>query len=457
NINLQRILRGTVPITADLTGHRGSLVHADVTADFTPASLSVPIVNLEKAPGQNATGHIGVNFGPGNAVQDEAIRISGPGLNLNGTATFGKNGELAVLNLPTVRMGALNDLSFQLSHGANGDDYLLRGHSLDGSKIGRNGSNEQPGGPQAAAQTDQTAIGHLHIDAKLDRLAMRDGVSIAPFNLDLGLYGNRPSALTLSGNVAMGNKSAPVAANMETSAAGRKVTLTSGDAGLLARGVFAFESMRGGQLAATINLPGQAADQINPNGNAPDFSGLLTVKDFQLLNQPLISRMFAAGSLTGIGDLMGGDGITLEEWNFPFTSKNNVLSVNGARAVGRAVGASADGYIDRPHGTLALKGSLIPAYELNSVLSNIPLLGDILASKQGEGIFGVTYSATGNMEQPNISTNPLSILTPGILRRIFQGHIPTKNDAPTNNPSPRPNPGPTQSQAQATPPKPSAN
>ena len=119
------------------------------------------------------------------------------------------------------------------------------------------------------------------------------------------------------------------------------------------------------------------------------------------------------------------------------------------------MGASADGYIDRPHGTLALKGSLIPAYELNSVLSNIPLLGDILASKKGEGIFGVTYSATGNMEQPTISTNPLSILTPGILRRIFQGHIPNKNDAPTNNPAPRPDPG--QSQAQAAEPKPSAN
>ena len=143
------------------------------------------------------------------------------------------------------------------------------------------------------------------------------------------------------------------------------------------------------------------------------------------MNQPLISRLFAAGSLTGIGDLMGGDGISLEEWNFPFTSKNNVLSVNGARAVGRAIGATADGYIDRPHGTLALKGSLVPAYGVNSVLSNIPLLGDILASKKGEGIFGVTYSATGNMEQPNISTNPLSMLAPGIFRRIFQGHIPT--------------------------------
>ena len=84
----------------------------------------------------------------------------------------------------------------------------------------------------------------------------------------------------------------------------------------------------------------------------------------------------------------------------------------------------------------------MPACGVNSVLSNIPLLGDILASKKGEGILSVTYSATGNMEQPNISTNPLSMLAPGIFRRIFQGHIPNQRDAPTNNESP-------QAQAQA--------
>jgi hypothetical protein len=445
NIGLMRIFRGTVPITAEITGHRGSLMHADVTVDFTPATLSVPIVNLEKTPGQAATGRIGVNFAPGNVVQDETIHISGPVLNLNGTADFNRNGELTVLNLPSVKMGPLNDLSFQLSRGSNGDDYLVRGRSMDGSKIGRTGSNEQPGGAAGAPPSD-TPEGRFHIDARLDRLAMRAGVSIMPFNFDLAGIGNRPSALSLSGNVTQGGKSAPITANLETSATGRKVTVTSGDAALLARGVFAYESMRGGALTATVNLPGQAGDPGNPA--APDFTGLLTVKNFQLLNQPLISRLFAAGSLTGLGDLMGGDGISLEEWNFPFTSKNNVLSVNGARAAGPAICATSDGYIDRPHGTLALKGSLVPACGVNSVLSNIPLLGDLLASKKGEGILSATYSATGNMEQPNISTNPLAMLAPGIFRRIFEGHIPTQRDAPSNTPQP---------QAAAPTPRPSAD
>jgi hypothetical protein len=327
-------------------------------------------------------------------------------------------------------MGPLNDLSFQLSHGPNGNDYLLRGHSLDGSKIGRTGSSEQLGGTQAAMQTDESIQGRFHIDAKLDRLSMRAGVVIAPFNMDLAGIGNRPSALSMSGNVTLGAKSAPIAANLENSAAGRKVTMTSGDAGLLARGLFDFDRLRGGELSATINLPGQAGDAPNPG--AVDFTGVLTVKNFQVLNQPLLGRMFAAGSLTGMGDLMGGDGISLEEVYFPFTSKNNVLGVNGAQVTGRAICASADGYIDRPHGTLALKGSLVPACGVNSLLSNIPLLGDLLASKKGEGVLSATYSATGNMEQPNISTNPFSLLAPGIFRRMFQGHIPTQRDAPSN-------------------------
>ena len=65
---------------------------------------------------------------------------------------------------------------------------------------------------------------------------MRDGVSITPFNLDLAGIGNRPRALSLSGNLTLAGKSAPIAANLENSATGRKVTVTTGDAGLLARG-----------------------------------------------------------------------------------------------------------------------------------------------------------------------------------------------------------------------------
>ena len=469
NIGLTTILTGPVGVNADIQGHRGALRVIEANVDLAPAQIAIPIINLGKATGVAAGGHITVNFGPNDTVHDEVIRLAGPNLTANGTAQFDANGGLTVLNLPSVKMGALNDLSVTLLRTASGNDYTLRGHSLDGSMIGRNGTTT-PGGNDAppTAQADPMG-GPFHISARLDRFGMRDGVAIAPFNMELSGIGTRPGALTLSGAL---SKTAPISAAIEAMPAGRKLTINAGDAGILLRGLFAFESMRGGKLSLTTTLPGRAID-ADVGGTTPDFTGTLDIDDFTMLHQALLTRLFSAGSLTGIGDLMGGDGISIENLNVPFSSKNNVISVTSARATGRAICVSSDGYLDRPHGTLALKGSLVPACGVNSLLSNIPLLGNLLASKKGEGILSATYSATGNMEQPNISTNPLSFLAPGIFRRLFEGHMPTGKDAPSNAAPPNippaiappnsaagaspPNTPPANAQSNAAPAGPSAN
>ena len=441
NIGLQNILTGPVPVNADMQGRRGQLTTAEVAMDLTGSALQIPILHLGKQAGMAAAGHVTVNFLPGDLIKDEVIRVTGPNVTANGTATFDRTtGSLSVLNFASVKMGALNDLSFTLTRSATGDDYVLRGRSLDGSMVGRNaGETNGAGGSGSQRPRDDTPAGPFHIDAKLDRLAMRDGVSIAPFNLDLAGVGNKPSALTLSGGIGKGS----ISGNIETSLTGRKLSIQAGDAGALIQGLFNFQSIKGGKLKLSASLPGRAVDP-DLGLAAPDYQGVLDIDDFQVVNQPFLARLFSAGSLTGIGDLMGGEGISVENMNVPFSSKNNVVSVHDARVRGRAVGATADGYIDRPKSMIALKGSLVPAYGLNSVLGNIPLLGDVLVSKKGEGVFGVTYSATGNAEQPKIDVNPLSVLTPGILRRIFEGHIPTAANAPSNAPGAQqpPNPAP---------------
>ena len=427
NIRLAKIIAGPAPITASLLGQRGALRSADITADMTPLTITAPIVNLQKLPGGATTARINVVFSPGAMPKDETIRITGPALTASGTASFGPEGDLVQLNFPSVRMGALNDLSFVMNRTIAGDDYMLRGRSMDGSKTGR--ALDAPPGAPPAPPRDLTPDGRFHVSARLDRVALRSGVSIAPFNLDMSGIGNRPVSLALSGNL---SKTAAITGALENVPAGRKVTVTAGDAGLLAKGLFAFEGMRGGQLNLVATLPGRATDLVNPNAVGPDHQGTLTVREFKVVNQALLTRLFSAGSLTGMGDLMQGEGITMDLLEMPYTSKNDVLTIHDLRATGPAIGATADGYIDKPKGVVALKGSLVPAYGLNSVLGNIPLLGDILTSKKGEGILGVTYSMTGNAEHPDISVNPLSMLTPGILRRLFEGRMPNAANAPTN-------------------------
>jgi hypothetical protein len=423
-LGLQNILSGPMMVNAQLQGHSGQLTSADVTMDLGNSVLAIPILHLGKPAGLAATGHVGVNFGPGDVPHDETIRVTGPGISANGVANFDRTGSLSVLNFSSVKMGPLNDLSFTLNRTAAGNEYVLRGHSLDGSLIGRNVGETQA---TDGARHEEPAAEPFHIDAKLDRFAMRDGVAVAPFNLDLSGVGDRPSALALSGGL---SKSATLTGAIDTTAQGRRLTLEAGDAGQLIKGLFAFDSIKGGKLKLVANLPGRAGDAPVAAPPTPDYQGTLAIDDFQVENQHLLARLFSAGSLTGLGDLLGGGGISIDRLNVPFSAKNNVLTVHGAIARGPAVGVSADGYIDRGRDEVALKGSLVPAYGLNSVLGNIPILGNVLVSKKGEGIFGVTYSATGNAEEPNIAVNPLSVLAPGIFRRIFEGSMPTAPAAP---------------------------
>ena len=202
------------------------------------------------------------------------------------------------------------------------------------------------------------------------------------------------------------------------------MTLEAGDAGQLIKGLFAFDSIKGGDLKLVANLPGRATDADPAPGNTPDYQGTLDIDNFQVLNQPLLARLFSAGSFTGLGDLMGGGGISLEKMTVPFNSKNNVIGVRGAIARGRAVGATADGYVDRPKNQLALKGSLIPAYGINSLFGNIPVLGSVLGSKKGEGLFAATYSATGNADEPKIESQSAIGAGAGYLAPDFPGQHP---------------------------------
>ncbi len=272
NINLQRFFRGTVPITADMTGHRGSLLHADVTVDFTPATPFGADRQSGKDAGAGCDGAYRRQF---RAWQCRAGR-NHPDLRARSEPERHRQlsaamANLTVLNLPIGADGGAERpvvpafaraqwrrLSVAWPFAGRLQDRPHRLQRAAGRRAGRCPAGRGHAGRPPAYRRQARPSG----DAR-----RRGDRAFQP-----GSGARRQPAIRARCSAAMsllGSKSAPIAANLETSAAGRKVTLTSGDAGLLARGVFAFESMRGGQLSATINLPGQAGDPVNPNSRRP--------------------------------------------------------------------------------------------------------------------------------------------------------------------------------------------
>ncbi len=427
-LDTSEFFSGSVSISAQAQGHRGVIRHANVTMDLTPATMALDIINFHKPSGVAATALLNAQFGPDGNARAETVVVTGPTLNAHGTVAFAPSGQLAKLDLQDVRAGTNNDFALTLSDTpATGFDLSVHGRSADGTGLGhRSAASANNTVPSQTASNEP-----FHIEARLDRVVLRDGVLLSGFALDVAGVGNRLQTMMLNASL----PKAKIAGSIAPGDEGRHVALTTGDAGTLLKGLFGFESMRGGDLTVNATL----SPVPKANAKVLDYSGTISVKDFKILNQPFLARLFSAGSLGGILDLMRGDGISIDTLEVPFKAQNDVINIRDARASGPAVGITADGYVDRGNNKLALKGTLAPVYGLNSVLGVIPLLGDVLVSKKGEGIFGMTYSATGSADQPSVSVNPLAALAPGIFRRIFEGSIPeAPSQANTNPPAPSP-------------------
>ncbi|HEV2562293.1 MAG TPA: AsmA-like C-terminal domain-containing protein, partial [Rhizomicrobium sp.] len=270
----------------------------------------------------------------------------------------------------------------------------------------------------------------FHISAKLDHVVLREGVNIAPFAVDVSGVGDRPQVLSMSGTM----KSATLGANLATDNGTRQIKFNTNDAGQLIKGMFGLTSIHGGNMDVAVQLsppPGKNATPI-------DYTGSIVIRDFKVTNQPFLARLFSAASIIGFVDLLRGQGISVDRLQVPFTMHGGVLDIHDARATGPSLGITADGYLDRRSNQIALEGALAPLSTINSVLGAIPLVGDVLVSKKGEGVIGMSYAVNGDADEPKISVNPLSVLTPGIFRRIFEGtpHAPPA-EANTNPAQPK--------------------
>lgn len=418
-------LSGPVGVSGTLTGHRGQLLAADMALDLTPSTLALDLAAISKPAGFPAAAHATAAFGPHSALKSVGLRVTGPALQTSLSAGFNPEGTLISLNAPSVHSGSSNDFSFNLVRNASGVDISVKGRSLDGSHLARRGSGSAKSSTSGSGTFDEP----FHISAKLERVALRDSVAIAPFSLDVSGVADRPASLSLAGTLGKGES---VTGSIVPSGSDRRMIIASNNVGMLARGLFGFNSMKGGKLDIVLTLHGPASDPPRDDAVDSDYQGVMNIKDFRLLNQPFLARLFSAGSLIGFGNLLQGQGIAVDVLRIPFGAHNGVLAVKDARATGPAIGISAEGYVDRPKNEIALKGTLVPLFGINSVLGIIPLLGELLVSKPGEGIIGMTYTVAGNADEPKVSVNPLSMVTPGILRRIFEGRMPDAANAPSN-------------------------
>jgi hypothetical protein len=107
------------------------------------------------------------------------------------------------------------------------------------------------------------------------------------------------------------------------------------------------------------------------------------------------------------------------------------IHVKNGRTSGQSIGLTTQGFVDLGNDTAKLAGIVVPAFQLNNLLSNVPLLGPLLTGGKDGGLFAVAYQLSGPLDDLKTDVNYMSAMTPGALRELFTANPDTAQPPPS--------------------------
>ena len=144
----------------------------------------------------------------------------------------------------------------------------------------------------------------------------------------------------------------------------------------------------------------------------------LKIEDFKVINAPGMVKLLALADLGGLADLAEGEGLSFDILEINMEQTNDTLKLKEIIALGPSISVLMEGY--QTPSITSLKGNLVPAKTLNTVISKIPVLGDIIIPKEvGEGLFGISFKMKGPPDNIKTTINPIRTVTPRFIQKII--------------------------------------
>jgi hypothetical protein len=146
--------------------------------------------------------------------------------------------------------------------------------------------------------------------------------------------------------------------------------------------------------------------------------GKIIITDFRIKEIPVLAQILSLASVTGILDTLKGEGIRFDNTVIVYENDEKFFTFKDFYGTGPSLGFIVEGRINNEDHFVSLDGNLIPAYEVNRLLSNIPILGQILTGKSGDGVFGVSFKIKGKDNNFETTINPVRTITPRFVQRF---------------------------------------
>lgn len=401
-------LLGPAATDAVLTIDRNKRMGATVKLDLAKATLALPDLDWTKPAGTPGTARFNVEFRNGKLLGLRDIAIEGGGLQTHGEMDLlpGAKG-IARVSLRDLILGQTNMKVEARRREDGGWIASVNGAAFDARPLIKDKDKSKDKNKDKDKDKPKTPF---ELSVQLGKVVLGDKRVLAAVLGSLRHTGTEWDSIDLG---ARADGTATISLRYQPDGAVRRLSLRTDNAGTTLRALDLSDHIHGGTLA----ILGESPRTGPPTGRV--LSGTIEMLDYTLVKAPVLARILNAISPLGLAELLGGEGITFSRLSGAYRWGDDGIVISGLRTAGAALGLTVEGRVDPDKQTADLHGTIVPVYALNSLLGNIPLLGTIVTGGEGQGILATNFSVSGKLDDPEISVNPLSMLTPGFLRNLF--------------------------------------
>lgn len=399
-IDLSKFMTGPIGFKLEGQSRTGDVTKVNVSANLSKTKIRLDAIHWRHADPKGARATFTADFSNPKVIRVTKLDMKGRNLLVKGDMTLGADGDLISAELPIVNLGPNNRMGLKVSRNNNGTTVLeVAGKTFDAR-------------PMIAALFDETTgrltpsgDDQVSVRANFDSVYAYRNQHLVNVRSVASARGQALSAMQLTGMFT--DRSTLDLEIAPKSDGSRSMLIKSTNAGAAFRASNLYSKVQGGRLNFTANLgkPGEGTIR----------RGDLEVRSFLVADEKQLKQFQQNPNGAQQSGPLAFDKLTL-----PFAVDREFVRIGDARVQGTAVGALAKGSIRKADGQLSIGGTLIPAYGLNSALSNLPILGLLIAGGKDEGVIGVTFGLRGTMKSPEIKINPVSALAPGFLRKMFE-------------------------------------
>jgi hypothetical protein len=392
----------TGPVAVKIVGAVGAAhPQAQVELDLTRAAFNYPVPGLYKTAGRAAKASFAYREDERGPNLDQLV-FDGGGATARGAVQLSADGAVQSAKFSQLKFSPGDSLQLEAVKSGETLKITARGEALDARPFLKNLS--------ANAEAGRTEASDFDLDVQSTVMSGANRQIVANAVLRLSKKGQTYRALNFSGKLG----GDPIEVNLSHPDGGAPLLkVASEDAGALLAFLDLYDHMEGGRLKAAFRLA---------NGG---LAGPVDIDKFLLRGEPAM-RSFAsapAGEQLAARVRLNPDTVSFTHLHAVIDKTDGVLKIRDGAVANPNIGSTIEGWMDFNRDAMDFSGTFVPAYGVNNLFGQLPVVGLILGGGDKEGLIGVNYRVTGRPGAPVLSVNPLSAITPGIFRKIF-GALP---------------------------------